>query len=208
MRTPFPLQWPPGWQRTPPEKRTSSRFFHGFSAALSSLREELRMLGAANVVITSDLPVRRDGMPYAEGRRGTDPGIAVWFVHEGAERVIACDRYISIADNLRAIALSIEAIRGLARWGASDLVSRAFAGFNALPPGTAERANWRHVFGFSPHLSNGDSAQKRRDILDVVRAHYRTLIKVAHTDVGGDNARAVELNLAMEEAERELGAPP
>jgi hypothetical protein len=205
MRDPFPLQWPPGWQRTPPEERRGSRFFHGFSAALSSLREELRMLGAANVIITSDLPVRRDGLPYAEGRRGTDPGIAVWFVHEGSERVIACDRYASIADNLRAIALSINALRGLARWGASDMVSRAFQGFNALPPGQSERPNWRHVMGFAPHIPNGASADQRRDILDAVRAQYRTLIKVAHTDVGGDKERAVELNLAMEEAERELG---
>jgi hypothetical protein len=208
MREPFPLQWPPGWQRTPPDERCESRFLHGFSAALASLREELRKLHAANIVITSDLPVRRDGLPYAEGRRGTDPGIAVWFVHEGAERVIACDRYSSIADNIRAIALSTEAIRGLARWGASDMVSRAFQGFNALPPGHGERTNWRHVLGLSlqlPIVPNGASAKERQAILDVVRSNYRTLIKLAHTDVGGTNERAVELNLAMEAAEAELG---
>ncbi len=206
MRDPYPLQWPDGWQRTPPSERKPSRFFHGFAAALSSLREELRMLGAANVVITSDLPVRRDGSPYAEGRRGTDPGIAVWFVHGGQERVIACDKWQVVADNLRALALSIGALRGLERWGASDVVTRAFQGFNALPPGSAERTNWRHVFGYSPYVPISAPAQTRKEILDVVRAQYRTLMKVAHTDVGGDNARAVELNLAMEEAERELGA--
>jgi hypothetical protein len=206
MRDPFPLQWPPGWRRTPPEERAPSRFFHGFSAALSSLRNELRMLGAANMVITSDLPVRRDGMPYAEGRRGTDPGIAVWFVHGGHEHVMACDKYISIADNLRALALSIGALRGLERWGASDMMARAFRGFSALPPGQAERAHWRHVLGISlPNVPPDATADQRRDILDTVRASYRTLIKLAHTDVGGTNDRAVELNLAMEEAEAELG---
>jgi len=208
MREPFPLQWPPGWQRTPPDERRGARFFHGFSAALSSLREELRLLGAANIVITSDLPVRRDGLPYAEGRRGTDPGIAVWFVHDGAERVIACDRHHAIADNLRAIALSINAIRGLARWGASDMVSRAFQGFNALPPGQEERPNWRHVLGFSPHIPNAASAFQRKDILDQVRAQYHSLMRIAHTDAGGNRERAVELNLAMEAAERELGRAP
>src|SRR5690348_12280774 len=119
-REPFPLQWPDGWKRWPPDDRRRSKF--GFkssgqvslSNALFFLRAELDRLGTANAVITSDLPTRNDGLPYADGR-ATDPGIAVWFMLPDErgnmqERVFACDKWRSPAENMQAIAMSIEAM--------------------------------------------------------------------------------------------------
>jgi hypothetical protein len=45
----------------------------------------------------------------------------------------ACDRWDSVADNVQAIRKTIEALRGIERWGTGDMVQRAFAGFVALP---------------------------------------------------------------------------
>jgi hypothetical protein len=155
-------------------------------------------------VITSDLPKRNDGLPYANASC-SDPGIAVWWVENGRELVIACDRWTTVALNMRAIDLSLEALRGLDRWGASEMVRRAFAGFAALPPGAPEvpekpvRRNWREVFVVLAlgHLANSD-------LLAIVKARHRKLIAEAHPDAGGDGAIAAELNAALDDAEKEL----
>lgn len=152
MRNPYPLQWPTGWTRTPADQRQHSRFFYGFAESLRSLLHELRLIGAANVVITSDLPQRNDGLPRAVAMRDVgDPGIAVWFHLHDQERVFACDRWMSPEENMRAIALSVAAVRGLARWGAGDVVARAFQGFDALPAGDDEPS-----YEACPDCSNGD----------------------------------------------------
>lgn len=221
MREPFPLQWPDGWARTRSDFRARSKFGYrnsgqvSFSAARQELLDELARLGAANAVITSDLPTRHDGLPYANGR-AEDPGIAVWFVlpdDRGVmhERVFACDKWRSHAENMQAIAKSIEALRGLDRWGASDVVTRAFAGFNALPPGSGDEVTppppvkrpWWEVLGINLEVR---IATPRELLLDIAKLQHRKLIKTAHPDAGGSHEAAAELNAAIEEAERELGA--
>ncbi len=203
MRQPFPLQWPESWPRTAPATRSWSQFKVSFSQALMSLRHELELLGAANAVITSDLPTRSDGTPYAPGREVSDPGIAVWFVLDGQERVMPCDRWPTHAENMRAIALSIGAMRGLERWGSGNVVQRAFSGFAALPPATPmgpARRPWREVLGLGPELlATATSTQ-----LAAAKVRHRELIKKHHPDAGGSHELAAEINAALAEAEREL----
>lgn len=210
MRKPCPLQWPDGWQRTASDERRPSRFGGhagvGFSVALTDLRLELTRLGAANPVITTDLPVRLDGLPYSAAGPIKDPAVAVWFVLDGHERVFACDRWRTHAENMRAIAKTIEAMRGLARWGAADVVHRAFSGFAALPPGepahdrTPRHRPWRDVLGgpWPAELAG-------LDLFVLAKARHRAAIQGAHPDVGGSTEVAAELNAALAEAERELG---
>lgn len=209
-RDPYPLQWPDGWQRTPARDRQPSRFGGrgtlGLGTARDNLLDELRLLGAANIVITTDLPTRRDGLPYADGR-ATDPGVAVWFAmvivgQRVVERVFACDKWYSHAENMRAIALSIGAMRGLERWGAGDVVQRAFSGFAVLPPGVPlgpAKRPWREVLGVD------SSELTSKQLLTVVKYAYRRLIKDHHPDAGGSHELAAEINAALAEAERELG---
>lgn len=195
-RTPFPLQWPEGWSRTPVRDRGVSRFVTGMQMGLKGLRAELERLGAVNIVITSDLPTRSNGMPYGEA---ADSGIAVWFVLDGKERVMACDRWGRASENIHAIALSIEALRGLSRWGANDIVVKAFEGFKALPapPGLHTQPptrNWREVLG----------APVGAGLAEIRRLH-RLAMRKAHPDHGGSHEQAIEVSLAMSAAERELG---
>lgn len=219
-RSPYPLQWPADIPRTTSERRRRSRFGGPRIAARTlspyetakELLTELRRLGASNVVITSLLPTRHDGLPYSDGS-SDDPGIAVWCVYRGRERVFACDEWATHAENMRAIAKSIEALRGLSRWGMADVAERAFAGFAALPPGDAGaaprpapiRRPWREVF-------DGLPAVDVDDLVAIVRARHRKLIAQAHPDHGGDPAVAAELNAALDEAMAELaggiGATP
>ena len=188
MRESYPLQWPEGWARS---NASRSRFkVASFVQVRDRVLSQLRMLGGANRVITSNLPVRLDGLPYAYAAEPADRGVAVYWVEAGRERVIACDRWRNVRDNLHAIELSLDALRGLARWGTSSIVERAFAGFAALPPAAPE---WRIVFGLA-------SAASMEDV-DVV---YRLLARTAHPDRGGSHEAMQRLNAARAAARAEL----
>jgi len=228
-REPYPLQWPEGWPRTPYANRKPSRFFYGFADALRSLLEELRLIGAANVVITSDLPIRADGLPRAAGRGDVpDTGVAVWFTLNGQERVFPCDRWLTHAENIRAIALCVAAVRGIDRWGAGDVVNRAFQGFNALPAGEGSGPRpWAEVLGMEiPWPSTCEPSGRKLAIWERAKSAHAALMKAArathhsrmremHPDVGGDGddarilnqqreAREAELDRALADAEQEL----
>lgn len=173
--------------------------------------EELSRLGAANVVITSDLPTRNDGLPYSNGR-ADDPGIAVWFVLADGkgklhERVFPCDKWRTHAENMTAIARTVEAMRGMDRWGVGQVIERAFAGFTALPPGPSSTISppverpWREVF--APWARALDELSKS-ERLALVKYRYRDAMDRAHPDRGGSHDTAAELNVAMAAAEAEL----
>lgn len=215
-RSPYPLQWPANAPRTKSGDRQRSTFGGKNKGEVSpyeaakELLEEVRRLGGSHAVVTSLLPTRHDGLPYADGRRGDDPGIALWFVHRGHERVFACDKWRTHGENMRAIALSIEAMRGLDRWGVAGAVEKAFAGFAALPAGNGDedvppapkKRPWREVLGETfapwPELDNDE-------LLVLAKGRHRKLIALHHPDKGGDVAIAAEINAALAEAEQELG---
>lgn len=132
MRKPSPLQWPVERPRTAPDARETARFRLTLADAVNDLLYELDQMHAAFVVITSDLPTRTDGLPYSSGRC-EDPGVAVWCVVDGRELVFACDAWDKPAANIRAIGKTIEALRGIKRWGSTSMVTQAFSGFAALP---------------------------------------------------------------------------
>lgn len=208
-RSPYPLQWPQGSKRTKPADRRRSSFGARAQGQLSpyetakDLLAELRRLGASHVVITSLLPTRHDGLPYSDGRN-EDPGVAVWFVHKGHERVFACDAWRTHGENMRAIALSVEAMRGLERWGMADVIEKVFAGFAALPAGEPTqpaKRSWREILGqtFAPWPE-----LDAEELLVLAKSRHRKLIVLHHPDRGGDPTIASELNAALGEAEAEL----
>lgn len=206
-RQPYPLQWPSKLQRTLAAERKRSAFGGRDKAALSphatgvEVCDELALLGASSWVITSNLPSRGPvGIPYADAPRGDDPGVAVWFEYDGLERVLACDRWRRPEENLRAIAKSIEAMRGLERWGVADVLASVFTGFAlALPPGDARP--WRDVLG-----GLWPEGMEAADVLELAKGRHRPLMKEAHPDAGGDTARVAALNTALDAAIAELSS--
>lgn len=127
----FPLVWPPGRPRT--ETPEFSRFRVTLSAAVADVRFEVGALGGTELVISTNMPLRRDGMPSAPRGGITDSGVAVYFTLRKAPMCFACDRWRPIEDNMRAIAKTIDALRGIERWGSGQMVAQAFTGFTALP---------------------------------------------------------------------------
>lgn len=193
MTQAYPLAWPENWPRTETAKRKShSPFSTTFDKARRDLLDELRRLGARNVVISSWLPLRQDGNPRADvaRRRIEDPGVAVYFELRGRSMVMARDAYWNIHDNIRSIGLAIEHLRGLERHGGAVMMERAFEGFAALPP-PAKRDHWS-TLGIRP----------TRD-LDEIAAAFRLRAKDLHPDRGGDAGAMAELLDARSAAIRE-----
>jgi hypothetical protein len=195
----YPLQWPDGWPRTAFNLRESDRRFGGHVRGLTmgrardQLLDELRLLEARDIVISSNVPLRSDGLPYSDQRRIEDPGVAVYFTLNKRPQVMARDHFISVAGNMRSLTLAVEAMRQLKRHGGSHMMERAFTGFTAIAPPDWKKP-WREVFGVKPDW-HGD-----------ITALYHEKARNRHPDVGGANTLMVELNTAYAEAKRELGA--
>lgn len=197
MTEAYPLQWPAGWPRTPAHKRQRSRFQpNGLADEAMSIRWELERLGARYPVVSTNIALRRDGLPYSNQKRPDDPGVAVYFELEGRAQCIPCDRWKTVEENARAIWKSIEALRGLERWGAKSFVDAAFRGFEALPaPGSANTPHWTAVLGVSRNASRSD-----------IEAAYRRKAREVHPDAGGSTEAMAALNAARTEALQHAGA--
>jgi hypothetical protein len=191
MTTPidqYPLTWPPTWPR---EQHPRSAPFgpKTIASALYGLKDELRKLGATNVVISSNAELLRNGGIASRQRYLDDTGVAVWFRLNGKDHCIPCDRWNRLQDNIHAITLSIGAIRGLSRWGADQWVDAAFAGFGALPAEAGSGTPWWVVLGVD-----------RTAPKDAITMAYRRLAKQRHPDAGGTDEAFVELQRAYEQA--------
>lgn len=203
MSTPqrYPLSWPSGWQRTPYGRRRHAAFSKrslsgykdrlGVGDGLARLTGELRRLGAQQIIISSNLQVRQDGLPYAgQPKRLDDPGIAVYFKLKGASRVLACDKWHSAADNMAAIAGHIEAIRAVDRYGVGTL-EQAFAGYQALPQ---QAASWFVVLEFAEPPTSWAAVEQR----------YLQLAQKHHPDKGGSVETMAKINAARDTAREEF----
>ena len=211
----YPLRWPIGVPRATSRGRSSFVLIEA-GRAIREVYDELRRARATRIVISSNMPTNRDGTPSADTtqRPGGDPGIAVywtiskWRAGKVTEipHCMPCDKWDRISCNLHAVALSIEAMRGMERWGAVT-IEQAFAGFAALPAGAEQPQAptvrpWRDVIGGA-----WPEDLEAADVLALARARHRKAIAEAHPDRGGSHERAAELNAALTEAERELGGP-
>lgn len=212
-RKSFPLSWPEGWKRT--QTRSSAQFgktetrygdqgqqYYAGKKRLSvadsvqRVLDELDRMGVKdwNVIISTNVPLRLDGLPRSD-KEPADPGAAVyWKPNDKAPmRCMAIDRYNRVADNLAAIAATLDAMRAIERHGGATILDRAFLGFAALPEKATQ--HWREVLGIEGAAS-----------LDLVETRFRALAQVNHPDKGGDRAKFEEIVQAREAARLELAS--
>lgn len=205
--TRFPLTWPQGQAITPSTARSSAHFKVTFERTRKQLFNALGLLHAFEIILSTNLPVREDGMPFAAARvRPADasPGVAVYFLRgvyatpgsssTARPYVFACDTYQTVDANLRAIYLTVEAFRTMQRHGASAMLERAFTGFAALPPAGGEVNPWWIVLEVARDMDPRD-----------IKVAYRRLAATHHPDNGGDAETFSRITRAYEEAQKELG---
>ncbi len=199
----YPLRWPEGQKRRHEHRRNHAKFKISLGIARDHLVNELKLLGARYVVISSDLKTRIDGLPYADQRQPEDPSVAVYFDYDGESMVFACDKWRKIEHNVRAVGKTIEAIRGIARWGSTDMMKRAVGAFKALPD-QPPADDWRRVLELQTFPSRA-APYSKTEILALAKSQYRTLSRVHHADMGGNEEEMKRVNIAWEAAQRELG---
>ncbi|MBS4040371.1 MAG: J domain-containing protein [Flavobacteriales bacterium] len=187
----YPLSWPPGWRRT--DEPDSSRFGNvSISRESDEVVHQLEMMGATNIIISSNMRYRNDGIPYANQGYIEDKGVAVYFNLNGEQQCIPCDKWNSLGDNLRAINKTVEALRGIERWGAKEMVNAAFKGFRALPEtiimGEHTSRLWHDVLQVSPTAD-----------YDIVQSAYKRMLHKSHPDTGGSDFAFQEVQTAWKQ---------
>lgn len=209
-----PLSWPVGWKRTEAGLRTRSNFKRASRKVgdswvnqrqisviegITRVSDELRRMGVVrdDWVISTNLKLRLDGLPRSDQAEPADPGVAVyWEDATGGRKVMAIDQYDRVADNLAAIAATLEAMRSIERHGGAAILERAFTGFVALPPPSERRRPWWEVLGF---------VDGRGVTRDEVRTAYKRLAGQLHPDrPGGSHEKMAELNSAQVSALEEV----
>ena len=216
--TAYPLSWPRGWKRTTANNRRRANFSrresnyntsaNGTSYRYTRQRDltvndamirvlgELRAFGVSreNIIISTNLDVRLDGLPRSGQRTPSDPGASVYWRRAGEDqRCMAIDQYDRVADNLAAIAATLGAMRAIERHGGAEILNRAFEGFAALPaPATV---SWWTVLGITRNAS-----------LDEINSSFRALARRHHPDAGGDAEKFVIVKGAHDAALKERGA--
>ena len=199
----YPLQWPAGWKRLQGYQRKSATFskhgkplsvFDGVERVLGELK--LLRVSDNDVVISTNVETRLDGLPHSDRAAPQDVGVAVYWVTKAGTpaKCMAVDRYDKVADNLAAVAATLEAFRAVERHGGAAILDRAFVGFAALPAPAAGQRDWWTVLELAP----GATA-------DQVRAAHRRLTGIHHPDRGGSHERMTALNHARDERLREWG---
>jgi hypothetical protein len=203
MMEAYPLSWPAGWPRLSADRRRSAKFGkrqkhtdyswttkHQLSVAQATarVRDELQRMGVleGDLIISTNLTLRLDGLPRSGQGEPSDPGVAVYWQTRGKPtRVMAIDAYDRVADNLAAIAATLDAMRAIERHGGAQILDRAFTGFVALP---SAGPPWYAVLGVRPDATADD-----------IREAYRAKAMEKHPDKGGSHAAMSELNAARDE---------
>lgn len=195
MAEAYPLAWPQGWPRA--KEPESSKFKQTPEKARIFLVAEVERLGGIYLVISTNIELRRDGFPYANRRNPADRGVAIYFQLKGRSMVFACDRYKEVHDNMYAIGLTVEALRGIERWGASQMMERAFSGFTALPPAIempAAKRPWWEVLGVNV-CSSPEQIRNARN--ELARKYHPDTATIYMRD---KTAKIAEINAAFKEA--------
>lgn len=199
----YPLCWPEDWKRTPSYSRKRATFSSygndlSVNGGINRVLQQLNLMGIKrdDVLISTNMETRLDGLPRSDARQPADPGVAVcWRKKQDAPmQCMAVDIYSTVAGNLGGIAATLEAMRAIERHGGSQVQERTFRGFAALPART--ETAWRDVMRFA-----SDTAVTREQ----VELRFKVLAKEMHPDTptGSHDAMAA-LNAAKEQALKEV----
>jgi hypothetical protein len=204
--TSYPLDWPIGWKRA--RFRTRAKFvgkagrhvpgengaighWEGkrdltIDQATKRVLAELSRFGIPDwqIIISTNLKLRKDGYPMSGQANPGDPGAAVYWTKGKDRRCMAVDRYDRVADNLAAIAATLDAMRAIERHGGATILDRAFTGFKALAAPE------------QPFQVLGVGANASRE--EIERA-YRLLASEHHPDRGGSEQQMARINAARDQ---------
>jgi len=204
--------WPDGMTVAPirewPGAHTRSRRIAPFRYAgkpvkltttLSDLDTELRAVHAKGVellVAIDPAKFRRDGRPYANAQ-AEHPGVILSFeIPKIGQLSYPCDTFTTWEDNLRAIALALEALRKVDRYGVTKR-GEQYRGFLAIEA-TAAPAGFATADEALAYLGKfvGLGRAEMKVISGAAGRALRRAQRDTHPDHGGDTAEFQRVSLA------------
>jgi hypothetical protein len=180
------------WPGELTKHRKRSQFHAQWGMTLKLLGTELRQLGAKNGNLLSAVDERDillDGTRPRAKAYAAHPGVILAFDSKHGPLKYACDRFDHWQDNIRAIALGLEALRAVERY-AITRKGEQYQGFKQLAASTPSREEAAGVLAKFAGMS-------RSIILEVPEAAEtagKRASRLTHPDAGGnaDDFRAVQ----------------
>lgn len=204
-----------------PFKETSNRrsrwtFKAPWSNTIQLLASELDKLDAHVVVIQADFAesdIRLDGLPRSNAKVPNHPGVIVSFESKFGPLQYASDACNFWEHNVRSIALGLESLRAVDRYGITR-TGEQYTGWKALGSGiemgsgngafhSAEEAaaflrEYGEVDGYDGPAVDIDDILASKEVVD---GYYKRAAKRLHPDVGGEP----ELFKRLQEAKDIIG---
>lgn len=115
-----------------------SQFQATYGKTLKDLERELDHLDAHSITIQAGFPndrIRNDGWPYSSARP-EHPGVVLQFMRKKEMLTFRSLKYASFEENLRAIALTMDALRRVDRYGVVE--GEQYQGFKQIASPAAD----------------------------------------------------------------------
>lgn len=197
------------WPGERTRNRRRSPFKASWGSTLKLLKRELNQLRAKHIVIQVALTedqIRLDGYPRASAR-ASHPGVVLAFESRFGPLKYAVDTFTSWEDNIRAIALALEALRKVDRYGVTKR-GEQYTGWRALPPegGTSATFTTDAAAAFMAAASaNGTTTPTLLREHEAVRKAYIAAAQTLHPDRGGSTREFQQLQIAKQVLEKHHG---
>lgn len=188
MLTTFRPLRPGTWvgEHTPREKRRSRYTFKaGWDDTVNLLDREILHLGAKAFVIEADFmesDIRRDGLPRANAKQPAFPGVRIAFESRHGPLVYQTDTCAFWQHNVRSIALGLEALRAVDRYGITHRAEQ-YTGFKAISGPSSSQQFFRSADD-AVHWLRQEAGLVGADGL-TMKALLRHVARIAHLDHGG-----------------------
>lgn len=176
------LTWP-GVETTYPQR---SNFDTTYSKTLLLLDRELGMLKGHHPVVelyVDDYDIKLDGELRASSRP-RKPGVVLHFESKHGPLRYACDKFDHWHHNLRAIALALEALRKVDRYGIGT-GHEQYAGYRALPAGSIALGSGMTQDDAVRFLCEHAPIATPQSVLAHPEAAYRIAARTLHPDAPG-----------------------
>ncbi len=186
------------WPGEPTRGRMNATFRATYGATLDLLEFELQKLHAKEITIQAFLThgqLRNDGWPLSKAVP-SQPGLILSFKTKSGALSFPCDRYRIFDDNLRAIALSLQALRAVDRYGVTKS-SEQYTGWKRIDAPTAagfqtkeDAASFIGVQAMATNSADPLSPQTMRSLISdplTRQAAYRAAARRLHPDAPTGN---------------------
>lgn len=183
-------------------RNQSSPFTSTWTATLGLLDRELRHLGVRREFVlqidVQESDLRLDGQLRSTARPAT-PAVAIAADTSKGSLLFTCGRFKHWQDNVRAIALGLEALRKVERYGIVQS-DEQYRGWQALPPGTpmpAAKMTEQDALELLRKEAGWDCGPDHDDETHILQA-YRHAARNAHPDHGGTAERFAAITAARD----------